>query len=162
MGGELRACVSGSAPISADVIDFLKICFISDVCNGYGMTEGCGASCAALMFDPRSGHVGGPCANTKIRLRDLPELGYMTTDNPRRGEICFQGSSISSSYFMNKEKSDEAFVDGWLLSGDVGEITEEGQMTIIDRAKNIFKLANGEYIAPEKIENVYIQSEWAL
>lgn len=52
--------VSGSAPISADVLDFLKICFCCDMINGYGMTEGCGASVAATMFDPISGHVGGP------------------------------------------------------------------------------------------------------
>lgn len=89
-------------------------------------------------------------------------MGYLSTDNPKRGEICFKGASISDSYFCNKEKSDETFVDGWLLSGDVGQIDAEGQIQIIDRVKNIFKLANGEYVAPERIENVFVQSEWVL
>lgn len=135
---------------------------MTDVVNGYGMTEGCGASTSARLGDYETGHVGGPLPNCKIRLRDLPEMGYTSASNPKRGEICFKGASIGNSYFDNQEKTDETFVNGWLLSGDVGEIDENGKITIIDRAKNIFKLANGEYIAPEKIENAFVQSEWVL
>ena len=135
---------------------------MTDVVNGYGMTEGCGASTSARLDDYETGHGGGPLPNCKIRLRDLPEMGYTSASNPKRGEICFKGASIGNGYFDNQEKTDETFVNGWLLSGDVGEIDENGKITIIDRAKNIFKLANGEYIAPEKIENAFVQSEWVL
>jgi long-chain acyl-CoA synthetase len=67
------------------------------------------------------------------------------------------GSSIMKGYFKNAEKTKETIPDGrWLLTGDVAEIMSNGSIKIIDRAKNIFKLSQGEYIAPEKLENIYI------
>lgn len=92
----------------------------------------------------------------RIRLRDLPELSYLTSSDPPRGEVQFFGTNVFKGYFKNPEKTKEAFSeDGWLCSGDVGEIQPNGSLRIIDRAKNIFKLSQGEYIAPEKLENIY-------
>ena len=90
-------------------------------------------------------------------------MQYLHTDNPSRGEICMWGPSIMKGYFKNPEKTAEAMnADGWLFTGDVGLIKENGSIKIIDRAKNIFKLSQGEYIAPEKLENVYVQSNFIL
>ena len=161
LGGRVRLMISRSAPISSDVIDFLKICFSAYICEGYGMTETSAGSCITYPDDPETGIVGGPLQNVKLRLRDIPEMGYLSTNDPPKGEVCFWGPSIMKGYFRNPEKTKEAFHNDWLLSGDVGMIKPNGALKIIDRAKNIFKLSQGEYIAPEKLENVYIQSEWA-
>lgn len=99
VGGNVRVMLTGSAPISPDVLDFLKICFCCDIMEGYGMTETSAGSCTTYQGDPISGHVGGPVANVKIRLRDIPEMSYLSTDNPPRGEVCFWGPSIMKGYF---------------------------------------------------------------
>lgn len=153
LGGQVRLMVTGSAPISVDVLNFLKVCFCCPVLEGYGQTEGSAASCLSLPQDTVAGHVGGPLPCLKIRLRDIPEMEYTSQDKPYpRGEICLKGPSIFEGYFKNAEKTAETLEDGWLRSGDVGAILPNGAVKIIDRAKNIFKLAQGEYIAPENLK----------
>lgn len=76
------------------------------------------------------------------------------------GEICLYGSSIMPNYYKNREKTVETIKNGWLHTGDVGKVFPNGSIKIIDRVKNIFKLSQGEYIAPEKLENVFIQSDF--
>ena len=92
-----------------------------------------------------------------IRMRDVPEMGYMSTDNPPRGEICFKGPSIFVGYFREPEKTKEMLdEEGWLRSGDIGVLLPGGRIKLIDRAKNLFKLAQGEYISPDNLENAYV------
>jgi long-chain acyl-CoA synthetase len=160
LGGKVRMMITGSAPIAPEVLDFLKIAFCSEICEGYGMTETCAGSFVTFPGDPNTGHVGGPLQNVKVKLRDIPEMGYLSTNDPPKGEVCMWGPSIMKGYFRNPEKTAEAFSGEWLLSGDVGVVLPNGAVKIVDRAKNIFKLSQGEYIAPEKLENVYIQSQW--
>jgi long-chain acyl-CoA synthetase len=83
-------------------------------------------------------------------------MNYLTSNNPPKGEVCFWGPANMKGYFKNPEKTKEAiFGDGWVCSGDVAVVNPDMSFTIIDRAKSIFKLSQGEYIAPEKLENVY-------
>ena len=142
LGGEVRLMITGSAPINPDVLDFLKIAFCCEIMEGYGMTETSAGSFTTLYGDPSTGHVGGPLCNVKVRLRDLPEMGHLSSLDPPRGEICMKGTSIMSGYFKNVEKTAESLSeDGWLYSGDVGVILPNGSVKVIDRAKNIFKLS---------------------
>jgi long-chain acyl-CoA synthetase len=165
LGGRVRMMITGSAPIAGDVLDFLKVCFSCPIQEGYGMTETSAGTVITFADDPQTGIVGGPLQNVKIKLRDIPEMNYFsngTKEDPTpKGEVMMWGPSIMKGYFKNPEKTAEALTaDGWLMSGDVGAIYPNGALKIIDRAKNIFKLSQGEYIAPEKLENVYVKSPY--
>jgi len=160
LGGKVRLMLTGSAPIDRKVMETLKVAFACPFLEGYGMTETAAGSVIHKIDEREMGHVGGPVANVKIRFKDIPEMGYSHANTPCKGEVCFQGSSIMSGYYKNPEKTNETIIDGWLHSGDVGELRPDGSIKIVDRAKNIFKLSQGEYIAPEKLENVYVQSKY--
>lgn len=152
--------ITGSAPIDKAVLEFLKVCFCCPIIEGYGLTESAAASCVTRFDDPQSGHVGAPTPYTKFRLKDLPEMDYRITDKPNpRGEVAMWGPPIFSGYYKRPDKTSECFdAEGWFLTGDVAEVRPNGTVRIIDRSKNIFKLSQGEYIAPEKIENVFVLS----
>lgn len=162
LGGNVRMMITGSAPISKDVINFLKVAFCCPFYEGYGQTETAGGSCVTFSEDGEAGHVGGVLPQHELKLVDVPEMDYHSTDvdengNPYpRGEICFKGHSNFLGYFKLPDKTAETIdKDGWIHTGDVGAILPNGALKIIDRKKNIFKLSQGEYIAPEKLENSY-------
>ena len=134
--------ISASAPISQEVLSFYKLALGIHVYEVYGQSETNGPATVTHPLDRTGGHVGGVIPSMRIRLRDVPELGYLTSDNPPRGEVQFFGTNVFKGYFKNPEKTKEAFSeDGWLNSGDVGMIFPNGSLKIIDRAKNIFKLS---------------------
>lgn len=157
LGGNVKAIYSGSAPLADEITDFLSICFSCDVQEGYGQTET--AACLSLTdkWDMESGHVGGPMGPVEVKLRDIEDMGYCSSDKPfPRGEICVRGHSVFKEYYKNPELTKEVLdSDGWFKTGDVGMWDEHNRLVIIDRVKNIFKLAQGEYVAPEKIEVAY-------
>ena len=91
LGGRVRFMGVGSAPIEKNVLDFMKVCFCCSISEGYGLTESMAGGCGSIAENPESGVVGGPGPYIKLRLRDIPEMNYLSTDNPPRGEICLFG-----------------------------------------------------------------------
>uniref|UniRef100_A0A7I4CCW8 Long-chain-fatty-acid--CoA ligase n=1 Tax=Physcomitrium patens TaxID=3218 RepID=A0A7I4CCW8_PHYPA len=162
LGGRVRIILSGASPISADVLDFLRICFGGYVSEGYGMTETSCLVSGTRVGDNTSGHVGAPTPACEVKLADVPEMEYTDNDKPYpRGEICVRGPILFKGYYKDEVETREIFdEEGWLHTGDIGCWLPGGRLKIIDRKKNIFKLAQGEYIAPEKIENIYLRSRF--
>ncbi|KAF0708408.1 hypothetical protein As57867_006345, partial [Aphanomyces stellatus] len=154
LGGRVQVIVSGSAPLAPNVKEFLKIAFACRVEEGYGLTETCAGATLSTPENPTGAHVGMPLENIQIRLVDVPEMNYTSADQPRpRGEVCIRGPNVFKGYFKDPKKTAECLTeDGWFSTGDIGAWNADGTLSIIDRKKNIFKLAQGEYVAVEKVE----------
>ncbi|KAL4843193.1 hypothetical protein H8958_006462 [Nasalis larvatus] len=158
LGGKVRLMVTGAAPVSATVLTFLRAALGCQFYEGYGQTECTAGCCLSMPGDWTAGHVGAPMPCSLIKLVDVEEMNYLAAEG--EGEVCVKGPNVFQGYLKDPAKTAEALdKDGWLHTGDIGKWLPNGTLKIIDRKKHIFKLAQGEYIAPEKIENIYIRSE---
>lgn len=155
--GRLRYLAGGSAPIDPDVQKFLGAALSVPFLQAYGMTESAGVATSQITGDYDVGHVGPPMPSVELCLESVPELDYRVSDKPYpRGEVLLRGPSIFSGYFQNDEENKKTLeADGWFHTGDIAEIDSLGRLKIIDRKKNILKMSQGEYVAPERIENIY-------
>ncbi|XP_020959572.1 long chain acyl-CoA synthetase 1 isoform X3 [Arachis ipaensis] len=156
LGGRIRLIVSGGAPLSPEVEEFLRVTTCSFVCQGYGLTETCGSTTLAFPDEIcMVGTVGPVSVYNEVKLEEVPEMGYNPLGNPPCGEICLRGKTVFTSYYKNPELTREAIKDGWFHTGDIGELLPNGVLKVIDRKKNLIKLSQGEYIALEHLENIY-------
>lgn len=161
LGGRCGLLATGSAPIDPGMLEFFRIVFSCPVVEGYGMTEVLVTNLTHIDDTSTRSHVGPPSSTVEIKLVDVPEMNYITTTTPPRGEVCFRGPMNLNCYYKNPEKTKEALdEEGWFHSGDIGEFYEDGSLRLIDRIKHIFKLSQGEYVAPEKLEQLFVHSKY--
>ncbi|XP_071107341.1 long-chain-fatty-acid--CoA ligase 1-like [Haliotis cracherodii] len=159
LGGRVEFLITGSAPIPTETLDFFKCALGCMVGEGYGQTEAVSGVTGQYPGDVTTGHVGSPFVCNLVKLVDVPDMNYLASDN--KGEVCVYGPNVSPGYYKNPEKTAEVIdKEGWLHTGDIGEWLPNGALKLIDRKKHIFKLAQGEYVAPEKIEAIYVRSEF--
>ncbi|XP_019865427.1 long-chain-fatty-acid--CoA ligase 1 isoform X2 [Aethina tumida] len=159
MGGRLRLMLVGSAPLAENVLTFIRCALGCLVVEGYGQTECCAPITLTIQGDHVPGHVGPPVACCCVKLVDVPEMEYWAKNN--QGEVCVKGTNVFQGYYKDLAKTEETIDEqGWHHTGDVGMWLPNGTLKIIDRRKHIFKLSQGEYIVPEKIENIYIRSQY--
>ena len=135
----LRVAYSGAAPISPDVLHFFQSIGVNLI-EGYGQTEGTGVTCASRIGRVKFGTVGPPLQGVEVKTAE-------------DGEILVRSPGVFKGYYRNPEATKETIRDGWLYSGDVGELDEDGYLKITDRKKDIIVTAGGKNITPQYIEN---------
>jgi long-chain acyl-CoA synthetase len=145
-GGRVRQAVSGAAPIAKEILEFFYGCGVP-VLEGYGMTETATVATYSTIEHHRFGAVG----------RVLPGVEARTADD---GELLIKGDNIFQGYYRNDDASFGAIVDGWLHTGDLGSIDEDGYVYITGRKKDIIITAGGKNLTPANLENDLKQSRW--
>lgn len=143
-GGNLKTIVSGGAYLDPDYVEKFAEYGIT-ILQGYGMTECSPVISTNLEWDNRRGSVGKLLPNCEARIVD--------------DEIQVRGSSVMMGYYKMPQETSEAIVDGWLKTGDLGYVDEDGFLYITGRRKNLIILANGENVSPEELENQLGRSE---
>jgi len=151
----VRVMVTGAAPMPPYLAEFLNVVTRGALIEGYGMTEASAATSVCLQSDHNLSHTGPPVVCVDVRLEDIPEMGYLHTDPNPRGELCVRGANVFAGYWKDEENTKATLIDGWLHTGDVARFNPNGTISIIDRKKNMFKLSQGEYVAIERVEQVY-------
>jgi len=137
-GGKLRLAVSGAAPISPEILSFFDAAGVL-VLEGWGMTETSTAATISTPDDFKVGTIGKPFPGCEVRIAD-------------DGEILVKGPNVFQGYHKNPEATAETIVDGWLHTGDIGEIDSDGFITITGRKKDIIITAGGKNITPANLE----------
>jgi long-chain acyl-CoA synthetase len=145
-GGRVREAATGAAPIAPDILQFFYACGIP-VLEGYGMTETTAVASVSTRENFKFGTVGRALPGVEIRIAD-------------DGEVMIKGPNIFQGYYRNEEATRETIVDGWLHTGDIGELDDEGYLKITGRKKDIIITAGGKNLTPANIENDLKQSPW--
>ncbi|XP_019759467.1 long-chain-fatty-acid--CoA ligase 4 isoform X8 [Dendroctonus ponderosae] len=157
MGGHIRLIISGGAPLAPETHEQINNCLCATIIQGYGLTETTSSACVQDFYDKSFGRVGGPTTICEIKITNWEEGGYRVTDKPYpRGEILVGGDNVSAGYYKLPGKTAEEFLEAdgkrWFKTGDIGEVHDDGVVTIIDRKKDLVKLQAGEYVSLGKVE----------
>ena len=145
-GGRLRQATSGAAPIATEILEFFFACGVP-VLEGYGMTETATAATASTIHNYRFGSVGRPLPGMEVRIAE-------------DGEVLLKGPNIFQGYYRNDDASFGAIVDGWMHTGDLGRVDDDGFLYITGRKKDIIITAGGKNLTPANLENDLKQSRW--
>uniref|UniRef100_A0A7C4ERK8 Long-chain fatty acid--CoA ligase n=1 Tax=Desulfomonile tiedjei TaxID=2358 RepID=A0A7C4ERK8_9BACT len=150
----LRGCFSGGAPLPLETIKRFEQLTGSQICEGYGLTE----TSPVATINPfggktKPGTIGLPLPNTLVKLVDVDDYNKEITTIGEPGELCIKGPQVTIGYINRPEENAIAFRDGWLLTGDIAVMDEEGYLSIVDRKKDMI-ISGGFNIYPRDVDEV--------
>jgi long-chain acyl-CoA synthetase len=145
-GGRIRQCVTGAAPIAKEILEFFYACGVP-IMEGYGMTETATAATGNTIEAFRFGSVGKPFPGVEVKIAG-------------DGEVLLRGANIFKEYYKNPDATGETLVDGWLHTGDLGSLDDDGFLYITGRKKDIIITAGGKNITPANLENGLKQNRY--
>lgn len=149
----IKACLSGAGPLMAEVQEKFEALTGARVSEGYGLTEASPVThCNPLAGRRKPGHIGVPFSSTDAKLVDI-ETGTKVVGVGQEGELCVQGPQVMKGYWNRPEETAAVLRDGWLHTGDIAVMDEEGFFRIVDRKKEMIK-SGGENVYPRDIEEV--------
>ena len=165
-GNRIKVVLCASAPLRKELADDFKVFLSVPVVEGLGMTELSGSPFCTNYNDYTNFTAGGVNWGARMLLKSVPDLGYTVNDviegiNCPAGEMCLKGPVVFHGYYKNDEENKKCFdEEGYFHTGDVGRLYPNygNGLKIVDRVKEIFKLSQGEYIIPAKLESVYTKS----
>ena len=133
--------VSGGAPLSVEVKNFLTVAFSVPIFECYGMTEAAGCLCSTSFWDRKGNNQGGILPCNRMQLRDVPHLNCSTEGSQPTGEIYIKGNSIFKGYYKDLETTKTVLDEqGWLKVGDIGLLHKNGAIELIERVNEFKKL----------------------
>jgi long-chain acyl-CoA synthetase len=146
-GGRIELALSGAAPIAEEVLEFFDACGVL-VLEGYGMTESCAAATLNTVDELRFGTVGRPLPGTEVRI--APD-----------GEVLLRGPNVFAGYHGNDAATAETLdADGWLHTGDLGEVDADGFLRLTGRKKELIITSSGKNVSPANLEAALRESRW--
>jgi long-chain acyl-CoA synthetase len=145
-GPNIELAQTGAAPIAPEIIQFFDDCGVL-VVEGYGMTESCAAATLNTPEEFKIGSVGRPLPEMEVRI--APD-----------GEILMRGPNVFAGYFKDEPATHETLVDGWLHTGDLGAIDDDGYVRVTGRKKELIITSSGKNIAPANIETLLRETRW--
>jgi len=145
-GGRIKLALTGAAPIDVDILSFFHACGVW-VLEGYGMTETSAVAALNTIEEHRLGTVGRPLPGCEVKIA-------------KDGEILMRGAHIFKGYYNDEESTSRELVDGWLHSGDLGELDADGYLSITGRKKDLIITSSGKNITPSNIESALTLSRF--
>lgn len=145
-GDRIQVCLTGAAPIEPEIVEFFHAAGVY-VLEGYGMTETSAVATVNTLDENKPGTVGKPLPGCEVRIAE-------------DGEVLMRGPNIFTGYYRNEEATKTDLRDGWLHSGDLGEIDGDGFLRITGRKKDLIITSSGKNITPSSIESAIRQSRW--